>query len=470
MSKYGAPELRPRRPVKRARRLDREGGSAASGGHRVQLALGPLAAWLAILAALVFVVLPGRPVLEQQAVPAFAPLNGSGGIEAPAAAPTAREPGWWDQLRSRRPDVSTFKSILGLAIPGLSAVDPPPSALMTGDITFQSLLQRFFETAGGVTLGRPWTLLAAELPALRIVEMPDHAAPLIIRGPVALLPDYRPGDWVDRRPPANGIADGAAPNTDGPAPGDPSGSDAAGAADPDWTPPEGDPLVLIYHSHGTEAFLGAIPTGSSMNPNVDGFTPDPEQNVIRVGLKMRQVLEEEFGLNVLHVADLFDWEQGRVTRIGSYFRSLQMLETFQDSGRPVMEQYPSIRVALDVHRDAVPREQSLLRMDDGDLARLLFIVGTRERDHPDWRTNLCFATTLHGLAEEMQPGLSRGIQRHRERLNQHIVGGAVLIEIGSVENTLTEALRSADFVARLIHEAFSRGLVPEPGEPYSCPS
>lgn len=396
--------------------------------------------------------------------------------------------------------MSGLKYALRTAIPGMAAMDPPSSPWASEALTPGYLLVSFFEEAGGVAIGQPWTLLASELPALGMVELPERNVPLVVDPSLLAPDDYFPEPLEPGRdavgagghgPPfggENGVAgdpgaDGdGGPGEDGsPAAGgeqgDSGGGSASGGAGGDGgalgggEPSAEGPAVFIYHSHGTEAFLGAIPAGAGINPNVSGFSPDPGRSIIRVGAEIQRLLEEEYGIGAIHATDLFDWQDGRVTRIGSYYRSLQMLENFGGTGRSIVEEHPSLQIVMDLHRDAIPRKMSIVDIDGETAARLLFIVGTRHHGHPDWEDNLCFATVLHELAEDLYPGVSRGVmQRPGDRFNQHIMPGALLVEVGSVENTLEEALRSARIVAELIHEAMAAELTPSAGEPYSCPA
>lgn len=344
------------------------------------------------------------------------------------------------------PGTRLLRHLLRMAIPALNWVDPPPALTDPEGLNPGRLLRLFMEAGGGMSLGRPWTLLAAELPGLGTMAPP----------PAVLLAG-------DGRPPLIPLVEGErgrrAAGEDG----------AAGGEERQWPPAPGEPVILIYHTHGSEAFLGGPVAAGGGGPAAHGFSPDPDRNMIRVGRELATVLREQYGLAVLHVTDLFDWQNDAVTRIGAYYRSLQMLENFGGTGRRATDVHPSLLLILDLHRDAVPRSVSLATMGNQQLAKVLFVVGTRSQDHPHWQQNLCVAETLNGLVEESYPGLSRGVRRHRERFNQHLLPGALLIEIGSVENTLEEALATARILAHVIDAAGRRGLLPRPGVPYECP-
>lgn len=363
---------------------------------------------------------------REPAVPASAPAGGS------VASP-------------RLPGARLLRDILRIAIPALQSVDPPPPLGDPESLHPGRLLRLFMEASGGMSLGRPWTLLAAELPGLGTMA-PPPAASSGAGGELPLIPLVQ---W------SRGGRSG----------GEGTGLGGEGQQ---WPPAHGKPVVLIYHTHGSESFLGGPAAAGGGDPGSHGFSPDPDRNMIRVGRELATVLENQYGVPVIHVTDLFDWQNNAVTRIGAYYRSLQMLENFGGSGRRVTDVHPSLMLMLDLHRDAVPRSMSLATMGNQQLAKVLFIVGTRSQDHPNWQQNLCVANALNRLVEESYPGLSRGVRRHRERFNQHFMPGALLIEIGSVENTLAEALATARILAHIIDAAGRRGLLPQPGVPFEC--
>src|SRR5690606_12923139 len=96
---------------------------------------------------------------------------------------------------------------------------------------------------------------------------------------------------------------------------------------------------------------------------------------------------------------------------------------------------------------------------EGPFARVLIVVGAR--DNPRWRSNLCVAQRLHDLMSKHHPELARGVQvRDDARFNQHLPRSAVLLEVGSVENTLEEAVRSARMLGAIIADALAQDLVP----------
>ena len=99
------------------------------------------------------------------------------------------------------------------------------------------------------------------------------------------------------------------------------------------------PRVLIIHTHATESYT--IEPGWEYTASSDYRTLDPEYNMIRVGEAMTRILEEA-GIPVIHDTTLNDYPSYN----GSYDRTRENIERY-------LEQYPSIQMVIDVHRDAV---------------------------------------------------------------------------------------------------------------------
>ena len=209
------------------------------------------------------------------------------------------------------------------------------------------------------------------------------------------------------------------------------------------------PAVLIYHTHATEAYT---PAGSDRYvPSGDYRTTDTAQNVVRVGTELRQVLEAR-GISVIHLTELFDYPSYN----GSYGASLTAM-------KKVLAQYPSIQVTIDVHRDAVILEDGSQYRTEAVLnstaaAQLMLVVGTNASglDHPNWEQNLNFAANLQADLAGTYPGLMRPINLRRQRFNEHLRTGGLLLEVGSSGNTLQEALTAV----RLFGNALADRILP----------
>ena len=104
------------------------------------------------------------------------------------------------------------------------------------------------------------------------------------------------------------------------------------------------PQILIVHTHGSEAYT---PDGTDIYEPSDNNTRtlDENYNVVRVGDEMERVFTE-LGLTVVHDRTLYDYPKYN----GAYDRSAEAVQRY-------LEQYPSIKIVLDVHRDAIEDSQ-----------------------------------------------------------------------------------------------------------------
>lgn len=208
--------------------------------------------------------------------------------------------------------------------------------------------------------------------------------------------------------------------------------------------PEEGPQILIMHTHGTEAYTM---DGEDIYQESDASrTTDEAYNMLRVGDEMQRVFEE-MGLSVIHDRTLYDYPQYS----GSYDRSYAGVESW-------LEQYPSIQVVLDVHRDALIGEdgtvyKAVTEVDGEKTAQVLMIIGTDElAEHPNWTENLALAIQIQKKLDSQWPTLARPITLRSSRFNQQLTHGSVLVEVGSHGNTLQEALRGARLFAQAAGE------------------
>ena len=199
-----------------------------------------------------------------------------------------------------------------------------------------------------------------------------------------------------------------------------------------------EPRVLILHSHTTESF-----TGGDYESTSPYRTLDPAHNMTALGALVAEILEEA-GIGVIHDTAFHDYPSYN----GAYNHAAQ-------STKAILEEYPSICLVLDLHRDAAdtPTGQLATECDlDGEkAAQLMFVLGTDERlNHPDWERNLSLALKLQTILQQEHPGICRDLNLSRNRYNQHLGEYALLIEIGAAGNTLDEAKRAARELANAI--------------------
>ena len=219
---------------------------------------------------------------------------------------------------------------------------------------------------------------------------------------------------------------------------------------PGWSPKLGsEPEVLILHTHATETYMTGDRDYYTEDDQVR--STDDSVNMVRVGEAMAERLRAQ-GISVLHDTTHHD----ETAYTGSYDRSCETAENY-------LEKYPSIKVILDLHRDSVSREEGKLKpvcqVGDRNAAQLMIVLGCEDGsapEHPEWRTNLRLGLRFQQALEIMYPELARPLSVVAHRYNQHLAPGAMLMEIGTEANTLSEAIYTAqlagDTLARVLKQ------------------
>ena len=224
-------------------------------------------------------------------------------------------------------------------------------------------------------------------------------------------------------------------------------SAAQGALSFTVTPGSPDPQVLILHTHATETYqTWDTPV---YDPDFTARTKDTTLNMCAVGEAMTKVLNDA-GITTLHDTTLHD----SPSYTESYARSAQ-------TARRYLEEYPSIKVVLDVHRDAMEsgdaRVRPLTMLDGQPTAQVMIIAGCNNGGTvqlPNWRLNLCFAAKWEERMEMLYPGLTRPVLCGYRFYNQDVSPGALLIEIGGHANTVQQAVRAGQYAAKALAALF----------------
>ena len=215
---------------------------------------------------------------------------------------------------------------------------------------------------------------------------------------------------------------------------------------PQWDLSEEEgPQILIYHSHATEAYTM---DGTDIYEESDAWrTTDPNFNMVRIGEEMKAVFEAA-GLEVIHDTTLYDYP----TYSGAYDRSAAGLTA-------ILEEYPTIQLVLDVHRDALEgTEGTVYKTAAGTAeacAQVMMVVGSDASGlkHDTWEKNLSLAVGLQRALLDEHGTLARPIVLRSSRFNQQMSHGALLVEMGSHGNTLQEAITAARLFAQSVADA-----------------
>ena len=206
------------------------------------------------------------------------------------------------------------------------------------------------------------------------------------------------------------------------------------------------PQVLIVHTHTTEGYMRY--DAGYYNSGDRDRTTDRSRNVCAAGDALVQALAAH-GITAIHDTSVHDSPQYS----GAYGRSAKTVQSYLDK-------YPSIRVVLDLHRDAVMEGANGLvkptvTIDEKKAAQVMIIAGVVSTDalpNPHWEKNLALAAQWQKLLTERYDGLMRPLSTVGSRYNQHLHAGYLLVEVGSEGNTVDEAVYSAQLLGTTLAE------------------
>ncbi len=210
-----------------------------------------------------------------------------------------------------------------------------------------------------------------------------------------------------------------------------------------------EPQVLIMHTHTTEAYM-AYDAGY-YNASDPSRTKDNTQNVVAVGEAIAAQLRAA-GIGVVHDTTVHDSPK----YTGAYDRSA---ETVQKN----LEQYPSIKVVLDIHRDAINQSATnklkpTVVINGRKAAQMMIIANasnTSAQPNPHWEENVRLALRLQSALHTQYEGIVRPLYLVNSRYNQHLTNGSLLIEMGAEGNTVEEASYSGQILGKTLAQVLN---------------
>jgi stage II sporulation protein P len=214
--------------------------------------------------------------------------------------------------------------------------------------------------------------------------------------------------------------------------------------DPEKIYPQDTPLVLIVHTHGTEAY--SDPSAPWYDPEREvARSTDKNKNVVHIGRIMADILNGN-GISTVHCDLMHDTE----SYSGSYERSGETVERY-------LSKYPSIKYIIDVHRDAVVKSSGELvgavcETEIGRCAQVMAVIGTGESVgiETGYIENLALAQRLRERLNGIANNLARPTCLRPSAYNQQYGAFSVLLEIGAAGNSLAEAELAARYSAEAL--------------------
>lgn len=203
-----------------------------------------------------------------------------------------------------------------------------------------------------------------------------------------------------------------------------------------------EPQVMLVHTHTTESYEPYA--RDFFDASFGSRTTDGTKNMVMVGNEIARQLEFA-GISVLHDTTIHDYPSYG----GSYSRSEATVSA-------ALKKYPSIKVVLDIHRDAISsgdvRYAPIVEIDGKNAAQMMIIscCDDGSGNIPNYMQNFRLAALIQQQAESDYTGFTRPILFDYRGYNQHLSTGSLLIEIGSSSNSLEEARYTGELFGKTL--------------------
>lgn len=209
---------------------------------------------------------------------------------------------------------------------------------------------------------------------------------------------------------------------------------------------DGEPQVLIMHTHTTESFEPYV--RENFDPSFNYRTTDMRYNTAAVGDKICEQLEKA-KIGYIHDTTIHDYPSYN----GSYERSAQTI-------KKILEDNPSIKVVLDIHRDAIGTNESIMQptveINGKKSAQVMIISGCDDgtMNMPNYMKNFRFAALLQQQMAEDYDFFARPILFDYRHYNQDLTTGSLLIEVGTHGNTIEQV----EYAGELLGKSLAKTL------------
>lgn len=208
-----------------------------------------------------------------------------------------------------------------------------------------------------------------------------------------------------------------------------------------------EPQVLIMHTHTTESYEPY--TRDFYDASFSSRTTDESHNVVAVGNNIEQQLRLA-GIGVIHDRTIHDYPSYN----GSYDRSAVTVKA-------ILDQNPSIKIVLDIHRDAIERTTGeriapTVTIDGRKAAQIMIISGCDDGSFnmPNYMQNFRLASLLQQRATTLYPGFTRPVMFMYKKYNQDLTTGSLLVEMGGHANSLDEAAYAGELLGKTLAGLF----------------
>lgn len=205
----------------------------------------------------------------------------------------------------------------------------------------------------------------------------------------------------------------------------------------------GEPQVLIMHTHTTESYEPY--DRNFYDASFNSRTTDVTKSVIAVGDAIEAELNAA-GIAVIHDETIHDYP----SYTGSYDRSRVTVQE-------ILKKYPSIKVVLDVHRDAIQntegvRTAPVATINGKKAAQIMIISGCDDGtfNMPNYLKNFRLSSLLQKQLEGDYKGLTRPVLFDYRKYNQDLTTGSILLEMGGHGNSIDQAIYSGQLMGKAL--------------------
>ena len=221
-----------------------------------------------------------------------------------------------------------------------------------------------------------------------------------------------------------------------------NGEESKAEYTPDPNPSENasSPVIYLYNTHQGEEYNGDVLSEHDLVPTV-----------MLAAYRLRETLNNE-GINTMvetnkisEVLKINNWNYA-----SSYQASKLLLND-------ALNKFSTLKYFIDIHRDAIPYESSILKYNGKTYAKILFVIGV---DHEGYLENLNLAEKLSQVLNQKVPNISRGIMKKGGNgvngiYNQDFSANTILIELGGQYNKISEVNNTINVLSLALKEVIN---------------
>ncbi|MBM7581483.1 stage II sporulation protein P [Caldicoprobacter guelmensis] len=185
----------------------------------------------------------------------------------------------------------------------------------------------------------------------------------------------------------------------------------------------GNKTIGIYCTHTDESYL---PSDGAASIRANG-------GILDVARKLGEALKDR---GIKAVVDTTPHDPHDA---GAYRRSRQTAFRIIKEHRPL--------ALFDVHRDAVPKEEYITRLNGQEITKVRIVVGKSNQNR---QVNETFAYRIKAVADRRYPGLIKDIFIGKGSYNQELHPRSLLLEFGTYDHMKERALKSATLFAEVV--------------------